>query len=149
CPSFVTIEATGNGQRATRGPEPSPLPASRYALPPNDSPLPTPSLKVPAGDFAMHMMGVGGTGVVTVAQVLATAALLDGRHIQGLDQTGLSQKGGPVVSDLRLSAQPIDGTGKVSSGGADLYLGFDLLVATDPRNLAKADRERTVAVIST
>ena len=87
----------------------------------------------------VHMMGIGGTGVVTVNQILGTAALLDGRHVRGLDQTGLSQKGGPVVSDLQdRLATPLERANKVSAGAADLYLGFDLLVATDPSNLAKA-----------
>jgi indolepyruvate ferredoxin oxidoreductase len=86
---------------------------------------------------------------VTINQILGTAAMLDGRQVRGLDQTGLSQKGGPVVSDLKISAEPIERANKVSAGSADLYLGFDLLVATDPANLDKADPARTIAVVST
>jgi indolepyruvate ferredoxin oxidoreductase len=104
---------------------------------------------VPRDGFALHMMGIGGTGVVTVNQILGTAAMLDGREVRGLDQTGLSQKGGPVVSDLRIDSRPIEISNKVSAGGADLYLGFDLLVATDPVNLDKAESGRTIAVVST
>src|SRR5262249_48068672 len=50
---------------------------------------------------------------------------------------------------LRISALPIESANKVSTGGADLYLGFDLLVAADPGNLDKADPARTIAVVST
>ena len=75
--------------------------------------------------------------------------MLDGRHVRGLDQTGLSQKGGPVVSDLKIGSEPIERANKISAGAADLYLGFDLLVSTDPVNLDKAESGRTIAVVST
>ncbi len=142
CPSFITGEPVKNGHRpAGRG-------AGRREVLDRSLALPEPVRRVPDEGFALHMMGIGGTGVVTVNQILGTAALLDGRHVWGLDQTGLSQKGGPVVSDLKIGSAP-QKTSKVSAGGADLYLGFDLLVAADPNNLAKADPDRTIAVIST
>ena len=95
------------------------------------------------------MMGIGGTGVVTVSQVLGMAALIDGLHVRGLDQTGLSQKGGPVVSDLRISRDPLASASKSPAGSVDAYLGFDLLGATADANLATAEPGRTVAVVST
>jgi len=137
CPSFLTVEPVG------------PAPKREKRLTPLDVELPEPALKVPSDGFALHMMGIGGTGVVTMNQILGTAALLDGKHVRGLDQTGLSQKGGPVVSDLKISARPLETSNKISAGGTDLYLGFDLLVATDPVNLDKAESGRTVAIVST
>jgi indolepyruvate ferredoxin oxidoreductase len=95
------------------------------------------------------MMGIGGTGVVTVNQVLGMAALIDGLHVSGLDQTGLSQKGGPVVSDLRISHEPLAAAAKAPAGSIDLYLGFDLLGAASDKNLISAAPDRTVAVVST
>jgi len=93
-------------------------------------------------------------------QVLATAAFLDGLGVTGLDQTGLSQKAGPVVSHLRLwrsnaggaadvpAANPEASTG-VAEESADLLLALDLLVAADPRHLARASADRTATVAST
>ena len=137
CPSFLSVEVVG------------PAPKKERRLTPLEGELPEPALKVPSEGFAVHMMGIGGTGVVTINQILGTAALLDGRQVRGLDQTGLSQKGGPVVSDLKISMEPIERSNKISAGSADLYLGFDLLVATDPGNLDKAESGRTIAVVST
>jgi indolepyruvate ferredoxin oxidoreductase len=137
CPSFLTVEPLG------------PTPKRERRLTPLEFELPEPALKVPGEGFALHMMGIGGTGVVTINQILGTAALLDGKQVRGLDQTGLSQKGGPVVSDLKIASEPIERANKVSAGSADLYLGFDLLVATDPNNLDKAESGRTIAVVST
>jgi indolepyruvate ferredoxin oxidoreductase len=95
------------------------------------------------------MMGIGGTGVVTVNQVLGTAALLDGKHVDGLDQTGLSQKGGSVVSHLKVSDTPLVGSNRIVAGEADCYLGFDILTAATPPNLARARAGHTIAVVST
>ena len=110
--------------------------------------LPAPEPKVP-GEANVFMMGIGGTGVVTVNQILGTAALLDGKFVRGLDQTGLSQKGGPVVSHLKILDRSTQVSAKVAAGSADCYLGFDILVATSPQNLDHARPERTIAVVST
>jgi indolepyruvate ferredoxin oxidoreductase len=113
-----------------------------------DQTLPAPPFSVPE-DANIFMMGIGGTGVVTVNQILGTAALLDGKHVRGLDQTGLSQKGGPVVSHLKISERASEASNKIGAGSADCYLGFDILVATAPQNLDHARPDRTIAVVST
>jgi indolepyruvate ferredoxin oxidoreductase len=134
CPSFLTVVP---GKRAR--PEPPQLSAA----------LPEPRRLVGDAEFGMRMMGIGGTGVVTVNQVVGMAALIDGLYVSGLDQTGLSQKGGPVISDLRLSRRPLAAASKAPAGSIDLYLGFDLLGAASDKNLVTAAPDRTVAVVST
>jgi indolepyruvate ferredoxin oxidoreductase len=106
-------------------------------------------LVVPSEDVTIRLVGIGGTGVVTVSQILGVAALLDGRHASGLDQTGLSQKGGPVISDVRIASAPSAGGAVASAACADVLLGFDLLGVAAPRNLRVADPDRTVAIVST
>jgi indolepyruvate ferredoxin oxidoreductase len=135
CPSFLLVEPSTPGRRtppALTVPVPDPLP--RFTL---------------DHEVLLRMPGIGGTGVVTVSQILQMAAHLDGRHAAGLDQTGLAQKGGPVVSDLRISASPIDGSLRASRGTADVLLGFDVLGAGAEPNLAAARPDRTVAVLNT
>ena len=134
CPSFLTVVP---GEKA------------KHRTPDLDVELPAPERLVGDEDFGVRMMGIGGTGVVTVNQVLGMAALLDGLHVSGLDQTGLSQKGGPVISDLRITRELLPAASKMPAGSVDLYLGFDLLGAGSAKNLLTADRERTVAVVST
>ncbi len=80
------------------------------------------------------MPGIGGTGVVTISQILQMAAHIDGLHAAGLDQTGLAQKGGPVVSDLRIAAAPITGALRASAGSADVLIAFDILGAGSGRH---------------
>jgi indolepyruvate ferredoxin oxidoreductase len=140
CPSFVTVTPLGTAQSQQK----------KKARPvfTVDPELPEPVLRVPA-DCSIYMMGIGGTGVVTVNQLLGTAALLDGKHVRGLDQTGLSQKGGPVVSHLKISAEPWEVSNKVSAGGADCYVGFDILAATQPSSLDHARPDKTIAIVST
>jgi indolepyruvate ferredoxin oxidoreductase len=139
CPSFLTVippqrtaDADRRGHPAVRLPELE-LPEPRPAAP---------------DDVRVRLVGIGGTGVVTVSQVLGMAALLDDLHASGLDQTGLSQKAGPVVSDVRLSREPRDEGVTVPSAAADVLLGLDLLGAAGRSTLRVADPERTVAVVS-
>ena len=136
CPSFLTVVPLG---------EPTKKERKLYKV---ERTLPAPTLRVPA-QSNVYMMGIGGTGVVTVNQILGTAALLEGKHVRGLDQTGLSQKGGPVVSHLKIASAPHEGSNKIAAGEADCYLGFDILVATSAVNLDHAGPERTIAVVST
>jgi indolepyruvate ferredoxin oxidoreductase len=138
CPSFLTVIPPKKDKRAR---------AADISLPSVE--LRDPPRLFDPSEFTLRMMGIGGTGVVTVSQVIGVAALMDGLHVAELDQTGLSQKGGPVVSDMRISRQPLEGSNRVSTAGADLYLGFDVLGAANPKNLAVADPDRTVAVVST
>jgi indolepyruvate ferredoxin oxidoreductase len=99
--------------------------------------------------WTVRFLGVGGTGVVTAAQILGTAALADGLSVRGLDQTGLAQKGGPVISDVIMGADSMERGNKVGEGECDLYLGCDLVVAATPANLAVADPARTASIVST
>ncbi len=143
CPSFLSVipnAKAGKTSRETGG--------ARRVPTLDQSLLVEPTMVVPTNDVTIRMPGVGGTGVVTVSQILGTAATLDGKYVGGLDQTGLSQKAGPVVSDLRISTEPQEGTNKLTAGSADVYLVFDLLVGLSPGNLHGVSPERTVAVVS-
>lgn len=136
CPSFLTVVPAGGGTATATG-----------AKPPTAA-LPAPRVVVGPDDVAIRLTGIGGTGVVTVAQILAQAAHLSGWHVRTLDQTGLSQKAGPVVSDLKLSRTPVARANKLAAGECDVYLACDLLVAAEDRNLVVADAARTVGVLS-
>jgi indolepyruvate ferredoxin oxidoreductase len=136
CPSFV-IARHGRGRVA---------PAAAY--PPAPDALPDPVARPWDGETVIRMPGIGGTGVVTASRIIQMAGHLAGLHAAGIDQTGLAQKNGPVTSDVRLSATPIEGDVHASRGGADLLLGFDLLGASGDDALSAASPERTVAVLN-
>lgn len=137
CPSFVAVT-------------PGTATAKRTAVADLEpDAIPTATIQVDPDDFAMRITGIGGTGVVTVAQIIATAAAIDGRAVRSLDQTGLAQKGGAVVSDLKFTATPSESSPKLRTGSCDLYLICDSLVGTDPINLKAASADKTLAVLST
>jgi len=138
CPSFLTVTPAASGARRPAAP----------ARPEPAVPAEPERLFGPDG-FTMRITGVGGTGVVTIAQILGTAFAADGRQVRSLDQTGLAQKGGAVVSDLSISTGPAERSAKLGYGECDLYLGCDSLVATDGTQLRAASEDRTVAVVST
>jgi indolepyruvate ferredoxin oxidoreductase len=135
CPSFITVVGDVNRK------------APEVVLP--EVTLTLPTSRVRPEDFSVRMTGVGGTGVVTMSQVLGMAARLEGKHVWSLDQTGLSQKGGEVVSDVRFTEGPGPRANRIPAGAADLYLAFDLLAGTSPKNLVACSPERTAVVAST
>ncbi|MFZ2178589.1 MAG: indolepyruvate ferredoxin oxidoreductase family protein, partial [Rhodococcus sp. (in: high G+C Gram-positive bacteria)] len=138
CPSFVTVELPE---------EDAPKTLREIPAPPD---VGEPDPAVWTGTRNLFMAGVGGTGIVTVNQVLGMAALRAGLHVEGLDQTGLSQKAGPVTSHLRLGdGQSGALSNRISPSTADTILAFDLLTAADAKYAGYGNSERTITVAST
>ena len=136
CPAFITVIPAQNG---------APKAKKMHRV---ERDLPEPIRRV-QDNANILLMGIGGTGVVTANQIIGTAAVLDGFHIRSLDQTGLSQKGGAVVSNLKITAAAVDIASKIGRGAADAFLAFDVLTAADAKNLARANPNRSVAIVST
>ncbi|HML18336.1 MAG TPA: indolepyruvate ferredoxin oxidoreductase family protein [Bryobacteraceae bacterium] len=139
CPSFVTVKIkAGTGLR-------------RKALPSLPSTaVPAPRDVATVGDgYRIVCPGIGGTGVVTINALLATAAWIEGLHVSTLDQTGTAQKGGAVISHLLLSRKPMEVPHRINAGNADVVIGFDLLGVANPDNLRFASPDRTTAVLNT
>ncbi|CAN7479617.1 indolepyruvate ferredoxin oxidoreductase family protein [Neorhizobium sp. LjRoot104] len=137
CPSFVTVEGGSIRKPA----------AKSKSVKTDDLPLPTftASFETP---YSMLLAGIGGTGVITVSAILAQAALLDGLALVTLDQTGLAQKNGSVVSHMRLAKDPAQiNAVRVGPGESDLVLGFDIVVAAQKNSLASFAKNKTRAVI--
>ncbi len=163
CPSFLTVRPA-RVRRGRRRSAPTTTSISAPAIsatisapatssagsdvPADGAALPDPVVCVDADDCTVRLSGIGGTGVVTVSQILGTAAMLDGLQVRGLDQTGLSQKAGPVVSDVRLTRGEPRASNRATAGSVDVLLAFDLLVAASDTHVAGAAPGRTVVIAS-
>ena len=134
CPAFMTVEVDPDQGTGARSRPSDVVPAPRFDTE-NDL-------------VRIRLAGIGGTGVVTVAQILSTAAMFDGWEVRGLDQTGLSQKAGPVISDVVLAHNHHGSSNLVGDGQAELILAFDAMVAAGDGALAAADPERTAVIAS-
>jgi indolepyruvate ferredoxin oxidoreductase len=137
CPAFVSVEVKNGNKSFVKKVNSDIL----------DLPVPKPEQKVP-DNTSIFMVGIGGTGVVTVSQIVATAAVLDGKYTTSLDQTGLSQKGGPVSSHIKILSSNVDVSNKTAYGGADAFLAFDILNAVTDANLLYTDPTKTIAIAS-
>ena len=137
CPSFITI-VPGSGPVATTTAEPL-----------NDT-FDEPTPRFTGASHTTRILGVGGTGVVTLSQILSVAATLAGLTVRSLDQTGLAQKGGAVISDVKVGDDTVlTQSNKTMAGECDLYLGADLLVAAQDTNLQVNRPGHSFAVVST
>ncbi|MFN3700710.1 MAG: indolepyruvate ferredoxin oxidoreductase family protein [Alphaproteobacteria bacterium] len=138
CPSFVTVL---NGE-----------PKKTKAASANDIFAAIPEADIPTLEHAYNIMvtGIGGTGVLTVGALLGMAAHLEGKRCRNLDMTGLAQKGGEVLSHVRISPVPDDlRTGHIITGGADLLLACDIVSAVGLTSYETLSAERTSAVVNT
>jgi indolepyruvate ferredoxin oxidoreductase len=141
CPSFVTVE----GAEVKRGVETPALPGAGTVFPA----LPEPEMPALDRPWAMLITGIGGTGVVTVGQILGMAAHIEGKGAGIIDMAGLSQKNGAVVTHLKIAARPDDiASIRVTAGGADVLLGCDIVTSASENNLEAASRQRTHAVVN-
>ncbi|MBR1233715.1 indolepyruvate ferredoxin oxidoreductase family protein [Bradyrhizobium sp. AUGA SZCCT0182] len=138
CPSFVTIDGGKMRKRAAAGVGDIgelPEPASRPAL---DRP------------YNVAVGGVGGTGVLTIGALLGMAAHIEGKASMILDMSGLAQKGGAVLSHVRLSEHTADVTcSRIVTGTADLVLAADEVVAVSKETITLCESGRTTGIINT
>jgi indolepyruvate ferredoxin oxidoreductase len=135
CPSFVTVE----GGRLRK---PKPIETA-------DVELPEPALPKLDRPYGILITGIGGTGVVTIGQLLGMAAHLEGRGASVMDLTGLAQKGGAVLSHVRIADRPERlHAVRIGTAQADLLLGCDLVVSASADALGRAGRDRTTAIVN-
>ena len=140
CPSFVTLEGAVLAQPG----------AQRW----NDQDLAREVAALPApapwrwtGPFDMLVTGVGGTGVVTVGALVTMAAHLEGRQASVLDFMGFAQKGGSVLSFVRIAPTPdLLNQVRIDTQQADLLLACDLVVGASVEALGTVKHGRTLIV---
>lgn len=132
CPAMLEIEADLH--------EPERVPVDM-----GDLPEPTNSL--PEGANIL-VAGVGGTGIVTLSQILGTAAHLEGKYASTLDMTGLAQKGGAVFAHVRIDSKPVLRT-QMSMRSADVLLASDPVTSASKESIALLNNESTSCVANT
>ena len=111
--------------------------------------LPAPQIAELTGDYNIYVAGVGGLGVLTIGALLGAAAHLEGKGVSVLDFTGLAQKNGAVVSQVRIAPRPGDlRAARIGPAMVDLILATDLVAATAHEALKTLSRERSAAVVN-
>jgi len=80
----------------------------------------------------IKIFGRGGQGAVTAAQVLATAAFLEGHWAQTFPQFGAERRGAPVMAYVRWDSQPIAARNKVYSPDVVMVMDFNLFRMSNP-----------------
>jgi indolepyruvate ferredoxin oxidoreductase len=144
CPSFVTVEG---GQ--LKKPKKSAASSTQSQQSDSALALPTPPLPNAEQPYGILVAGIGGTGVITIGQILAVAAHAEGKGCTVLDMSGLAQKGGPVMSHVRICnhVENIYST-RVGTGAADLVIGCDEIVTASRDALTRMGEGRTHAAVN-
>jgi len=148
CPSFVTVTGAALKKREALHLE------GLNELPHPDLPTfpdsPTDGSPTAQESWNIVVTGIGGTGVLTIGSLLGMAAHIDGHAAMVLDMTGLAQKGGAVVSHVRLASSPDKVTSAhIVPGGSDVLLAADAVVAASKSTAELLDARRTNALVNT
>ncbi len=136
CPSFVTVEG-GQFKKTSSKTKHTLSPAQLGALP-------EPTLPDTTHPWGAIVAGVGGTGVITIGQLLGMAAHIEGKGIVTQDAAGLAQKGGATWSHILVANTQQDiRTTRVSMAAADVILGCDPIVTASKETLLRMREGRT------
>jgi indolepyruvate ferredoxin oxidoreductase len=139
CPSFVTVE----GGQLKKGKSGGRAAADDFPALPEAAPAP---LDRPCG---VLVTGIGGTGVITIGQILGMAAHLEGKGVSVLDMSGLAQKYGAVMSHVKIAASAGEvHVARLGTGDARLVIGCDLVVTASGDALDKMGTGKTRAVVN-
>ncbi len=140
CPSFVTVEGgqLKKPKKENKG--------DLAALPP----IPEPSLPLAEDAWGIVVAGVGGTGVITIGQLLGMAAHLEGKGVVTQDAGGLAQKGGATWSHIQIANRPeAIFTTKVDTAKADLVIACDSIVAANKYTMTVMQQGRSFVALNT
>lgn len=141
CPSFVTVQGGQLRKKDKKG--------SALAWTGAEPALPyLPRLTDEA--WGIVVAGVGGTGVITIGQLLGMAAHIEGKGIVTQDAAGLAQKGGATWSHVLIGAsQDHIRTTRVGTASADLVIGCDPIVAAGKETLQRLRAGRSHVALNT
>jgi indolepyruvate ferredoxin oxidoreductase len=139
CPSFVSVE--GKLKKA------APAKATGAAALPE---IPLPTLPDATSAWGIVVAGIGGTGVITIGQLLGMAAHLEGKGVITQDAAGLAQKGGATWSHIQIAnTQEAILTTKVDAAKADVVIGCEAIVTANPVTLSVMREGRTYVALNT
>ena len=142
CPSFLTVEG---GQLKKKSKADNTL--NPHAL--GELPAPAINQLLTSQVWGAVVAGVGGTGVITIGQLLGMAAHSEGKGIVTQDAAGLAQKGGSTWSHVLIANAPSDiCTTRVGTAGADLIIGCDPIVAANKETMLRMQAGRTHVVLN-
>jgi len=123
CPSFVTVEGATPKKRKANTKSDLPIKIFNKIPQPKEINIDKP--------YDIIVTGIGGTGVVTIGALIGMASHMENKGVSVLDQVGVAQKGGAVLSHIRIASSPENiHSVKVRKMGANLVLGCDMVVVT-------------------
>ncbi|MCO6186766.1 indolepyruvate ferredoxin oxidoreductase family protein [Rhizobium sp. L1K21] len=143
CPSFVTVHGAKLRKAEAKVTDASGFDAMYESL----APAKLASLD---NGWAAIITGIGGTGVVTIGQILGMAAHIEEKGCGLIDMAGLAQKGGAVATHMRIAKTPEDISAiRVPAGGSNLILGCDLAVSATKKVLSTVTEDHTLFIANT